>query len=663
MQRPAAQDLPSGTQQQLESLAELSESELDDDALLQELASFKERPLNLNQAEAEDLHVFTFLSALQIQNLLSYRKVLGNFISVYELQSIPGWDLGMIRKLLPFITIRQPISFSKNIWPRFKNGTHFMLVRSSRVLEGASGYDTSLENHYQGSPNYLLVRYQYKYSNSLQYGFTAEKDAGEQFFKAAQSKGFDFYSFHLFARNLGCVKAIALGDFSVNLGQGLTQWQSLAFLKGSEVVAIKRQAPVLKPYTSAGEFYFNRGAGITIQKGKAELTLFGSVRSLDANLVRDTNGREVISSFISSGLHRTQSEILDKAMIEQNSMGGNLSWKGKSFHVGFNTVYHSFSRPVEKRAEPYNRFALRGSSMLNMSADYSFTYRNFHFFGEAAADQNNHKAFLNGLLTSLDPKVDLSVVHRYYEKDYVTVYGRSFSENTMPVNEKGLFIGLRIRPNGVFTINAYSDVYQFAWLKYRTDAPSSGHDYLVQLTYQPNKQVELYARFRNEQKGLNNTSANTGMNEVDNRSRQHCRIHLSYAMLPRLTWQNRMDMVWYDKGGHHEEEGFMFFTGLLYKTTGKLSANGRLLFFETAGFNSRIYTYENDVSYAFVSPFFSGTGLRYYINLNYDVSKNFSLWLKGARTIYQNQPANGSGTGSINGNIKSEIRFQAGWRF
>jgi hypothetical protein len=30
----------------------------------------------------------------------------------------------------------------------------------------------------------------------LYFGLTSDKDAGEQFFKVAQSKGFDFYSFH-----------------------------------------------------------------------------------------------------------------------------------------------------------------------------------------------------------------------------------------------------------------------------------------------------------------------------------------------------------------------------------------------------------------------------------------------------------------------------------
>lgn len=50
-------------------------------------------------------------------------------------------------------------------------------------------------------------------------------------FKGRQKAGFDFYSVHLFARRLGIIQSLAIGDFTVNLGQGLIQWQSLAFKK------------------------------------------------------------------------------------------------------------------------------------------------------------------------------------------------------------------------------------------------------------------------------------------------------------------------------------------------------------------------------------------------------------------------------------------------
>jgi len=97
---------------------------------------------------------------------------------------------------------------------------------------------------YPGSPQKVFIRYKYQYKNLLQYGVVGEKDAGEQFFKGSQKQGFDFYSVHFFVKNIGVIKSLALGDYTVSLGQGLTQWQSLAFKKSADVLSVKRQSPV-----------------------------------------------------------------------------------------------------------------------------------------------------------------------------------------------------------------------------------------------------------------------------------------------------------------------------------------------------------------------------------------------------------------------------------
>ncbi|MBK8472078.1 MAG: hypothetical protein IPL33_07835 [Sphingobacteriales bacterium] len=57
----------------------------------------------------------------------------------------------------------------------------------------------------------MYARYRYKYGNKISYGITAEKDPGEPFFKGANAQGFDFYSAHLYLRDIGIFKHIALG--------------------------------------------------------------------------------------------------------------------------------------------------------------------------------------------------------------------------------------------------------------------------------------------------------------------------------------------------------------------------------------------------------------------------------------------------------------------
>ncbi|HLG39637.1 MAG TPA: helix-hairpin-helix domain-containing protein, partial [Chitinophagaceae bacterium] len=414
-----AQEIPPATEQQLENLADAEQAETEDDSYLQQLEQFRKNPVNLNTAEEAELKELRIITDLQIQHLISYRRLFGKFISIYELQAVPSWDVNTIRKLLPFITVSNPVSIEEDFNNRIRNGDHSLLLRVSQVSERSTGFDRSTPGtKYSGSPQRIFFRYRYTYKNLLQFGLAGDKDAGEQFFQGKQNKGFDFYSFHLFARNIGGIQALALGDFTVNMGQGLIQWQSLAFKKSADVIGIKRQSPVLRPYNSAGEFNFHRGAGITIKNGHIEATLFGSVRKLNANYRTDTlNNEDYISSFLTSGYNRTASEIANKNSLAQTAFGGNIKYRGGHWHVGVNGIYYKFSVPVNKPDDPYNFFALSGDPWYNFSADYSYTYRNIHFFGEAAADKYLHKAFINGLLVSVDQRVDLSLLHRYIEKE------------------------------------------------------------------------------------------------------------------------------------------------------------------------------------------------------------------------------------------------------
>ena len=664
------QEIPPNTEQQLEDLTDADQAETEDDSYIIQLQYFKKHPLDLNEADANELKELFFLTDLQIENLLSYRHLLGKFISIYELQAIPAWDVATIKKILQFITINDSMSTIEDLKKRFARGDHGLLFRISEVLERSKGFDnTTPGTKYLGNRQRLFFRYRYQYKNLLQFGVTGEKDAGEQFFSGKQKYGFDFYSFHLFATKLGRVHALALGDFTVNMGQGLIQWQSIAFSKSADVSTIKRQLSILRPYNSSGEFYFNRGAGITLRFGKIEATGFVSLRKLSANFGADTlSNEDFISSFLNSGYHRTGSEADDKNNMQQFSYGGNITYHQRNWHIGANGVGYNFSLPVQKRNEPYNLFAIHGRDWTNFSIDYSWTHRNLHFFGEVAADKNLDRAILNGLLISVDPHVDLSFVQRAIDKRYQAVYGNAFTENTYPTNENGIYTGITIKPMAGWRLDMYADLYRFPWVRYLADAPGYGKDFLVQATFAPNKQLMIYSRFRSESKQYDLTGNTTVMNYVVMIPKQSWRTQINYKINSSTTVRNRVEILWYNKNARPDdpvgrendfETGFLSFFDLLYKPLLKpYSGNIRLEYFETSGYNSRVYTYENDVLYSFSIPAFYDKGYRYYINLGYDVKRNASVWLRWAQTIYKNKTSVGSGLDEIPGDQRSEIKIQ-----
>ena len=104
------------------------------------------------------------------------------------------------------------------------------------------------------------------------------------------------------------------------------------------------------------------------------------------------------------------------------------------------------------------------------------------FLAKPLPMNNVDKAFINGLLMSVDPHVDMSFLYRKISRGYQSLYTNAFTESTYPTNESGFYAGISIAPSSYLRINAYADFYHFPWLKFRVDAPSSGSDYLVQLT-------------------------------------------------------------------------------------------------------------------------------------------------------------------------------------
>lgn len=660
-------------EQGLEQLAEKEEMATEDDSDWQQAEEYRKHPLDLNTATEEELQSFPGLTALQIKNFLTYRQLLGKLIAIYELQAIPGWDIPAIKQILPYVTTGMQVTFREALGKRLKGGSNSLLIRTSQLLEKSRGFGKpadSAASHYLGSPQRILFRYTYRYKSLLQYGILGDKDPGEQFFRGAQRYGFDFYSWHFFLRQSGIIKSLAIGDFTVNMGQGLIQWQSLAFTKSTEVLMIKRQAPVLRAYHAAGEFNFHRGAGITLQKRHWEATVFLSLKKVSANRQEDTASREeLISSFASSGYHRTASEIADKNNTRQFAAGGNIGYSRPQWHAGINIIHYDFSNPVQKQDQPYNLFAIQGKRWTNLSADYSYTYRNLHFFGEAAWDKNGHRALLNGLLLSLAPVADAALLYRNIEKQYQSLYADAFTENTAPTNEKGLYAGLSVRPFAGWKLNLFFDVYTFPWLKYRADAPGYGRDFMIQLYYQPSKEWNINIRFKNEARQANAPGSSDAMHQPVLIPRQDLRMQLSVKKDREIAVGSRIELLWYDKKAADAEQGFLGSFDLLYQPRSKpYSANIRLQYFETGGYNSRVYAFEQDLLYSFSLPALFDKGFRYYLNLHTKFNRLFHWknirhpavegWLRWAQTVYPGKTTMGTGLDEIKGNKTHEVKIQ-----
>ena len=648
----------------LENILENASEEFDYSELRDQLMFLHLNPLSLNTATTEELSALFFLSQQQIDDILNYRRRHLGFKSIYELKLISSLDQQTIYNLLPFVNVdiveKRRTLKTEDL---FLNGRSNLIIKSERLFEKQAGYlppSDSSKQYYLGSPYKLYARYTYSFHNLVSYGLLMEKDAGEEFFKGSQKQGFDFYSFHFFRRNMGKVTSLALGDYYARFGQGLVFYSGFAFGKSPYVVQSFKKASGLAPYRSVNENAYLRGGGISLKLGSFDLSLFASSKKIDGNInVVDSfenNEDHFFSSFYTTGLHRTPNEIAYKNTIRESLGGFNITKSLSKARIGWTTVGGIYSVPVKSSDMLYNIYRFSGSQFFNTGIDYSWSYRNVHFFGESAYGGESF-AHIHGALINMGDNVNGGIIYRRYPNNYSAPYANAFRESTLCNNEEGLYLALSFSPARRIKVNTYFDRFSFRWLKYLTDAPSSGVDFFSDLTYTPSYNTQHYFRFRYVQKERNLSYNETKLNYLVPHTRRSFRYQLTYRLSRQFTLVTRLEYNQYGIDDNTPFNGFFSMQDVKY-----LSLNGRFrlvlryAFFNADSYYSRLYAFENDIPTSFSITSFYDKGMRVYALSSYKISDQITFWIKLSQTNYLEKDSIGSSLTKIEGNKRTEVR-------
>lgn len=662
-------------QQILELVAEdLEDENIDLTDLYYQLSFRFENPLELNKATREELQNLHLLTATQINNLLNHRNKFGEFISIYELQAVEGFDLQTIQKILPFVHVNKDITEKTyTLQDYITKGNHEFFTRYAQTLEEQKGYKIQSNNRFLGSPYQIYTRYNYRFGQNLSIGFTADKDAGEEFFKGTQKQGFDFYSAHLFYSGSGTIKTLALGDFQIQFGQGLTLWSALSINKTPDVLNIARNARGILPFRSSNENLFMRGAAISLNLGKFTFTTFASHKNIDANRTdADTSSNNqdaFFSSVLLSGFHRNLNELEDKNTVKETLAGGEISFQHKNLKLGLSGVSGNYNVPFQQQQNVYNLFTFNAKQFWNSGFSYSYLFRNIYFFGETAYSGNGALATTNGALISLHSKLDVGILYRNFARNYQAPYANAFAETIGTNNEKGTYIAAVYRPTAKWRISAFADMFSFPWLRYRLYSPQSfGNEFLVDINYNPAKKIEMYVRYRSQAKdrNLSSTQNPEPVYQIVQTQKQSLRFHINYQVSQILSLRSRLELSEFKemRKDFSPQKGFLAFQDADFRSANKrYGITFRYVLFDVESYDARIYTYENEVPFAFSIPFFQDEGYRYYVLAQYRINKFITLHARFARTTLLNKNTFGSGLNEIDANHKTEIKVQLRVKF
>ena len=611
-------------------------------------------PIDLNKESIDAIAALQILSLQQLEAIKSYRDTYGPLANLYELQAIEGFDEEVIKLLQPFVTVSNYVNkkLKERIFPSQGN---YIVTDYSQVLETRSGFS---DNKYIGSPNKLKLRSKFGTPGDISFGFIAEKDPGEKYLYSINGiHQPDFSSAFVSIENKGFLKKMIIGDYQFQIGQGLVLGSGFRVSKSSSSAGSIQQANFgLSPYTSVTEYKYLRGTACTLQlSNRFQFSSFYSNKNIDATLEENGDGNMVAKSLLTTGLHRTQSEINRRQVLNKQSAGASFQYQGigKKLNLGLTYLGTQLEYPAEPKFNTNNLYKFYGQINHVVGLNSNFRRQNFSMFADVSRSESSGLAYITGAVVAISDKVDIGIMHRNYQANFHSFYASSFGESSEANNEQGTYWSLSLRPAHKIRISAYYDIFKSHWLKTYQVAPTVGNEYLVKVLLQISKTDFVTAQIRGRNKGV------SIFNDTLNYSKHTSTLQLysNFEVAKNISIKTRVQLK-IETEDKNKQHGVLINQDAKYKHR-RFSVMGRFGIFDTGNSSLRLYCYENDVLYSFYTPSFSGRGTRKFILVSYKATRSLSFRIKAMQTRYNDREVIGSGLDTIEGNKINQVTFQS----
>ena len=605
------------------------------------LCGLAQHPQNLNLVSREELEQLPFLSAQQVEEIMEYLYRYGPMKSLAELQMIRSLDIDRRRLLSCFVFIDEEAKEKEQ-----RQYGRSELMATVRVPFYERKGDKA---GYLGYPYRHWVKYQFTCGDRLKAGIVGAQDAGEPFFSNKNRKGYDFYSAYLQLKRLGIVENLVVGKYRASLGMGLVVNNSFALGKLSTLQNLGRSTTTLRPHSSRSAADYLNGAGttITIANGLSA-TAFFSYRNQDATLKVDGT----VSSIITTGYHRTETEMSKKNNLKNTTIGGSIRYLNHGLHGALNIVGTHLNRELSPNTNiVYRKYYPQGYDFLNFSSDYGYVHPRFSLNGETAVNKDGAWATVNSFSLSLNGEWSMMALHRFYSYRYTALYSRCFSDGGRGQNENGIYLGVSWKPSPRWEISAYTDYAYFPYPRYQVSQPSHSLDNLVQATYTKNKwTLTGRYRFRIRQKDNNENL----INQNEHRGR------VTAISDGKIFSRTQLDFCMITSADRHRGYMLSETLGFTYRW---LRLNAGFGYFHTDDYDSRIFLYEQGPLYNYSFSQYYGHGIRYWMMGRANIGKRLTLTAKIGTINYFNRSEIGTSYQQVKASSLTDMDLQLRWKF
>ena len=591
------------------------ETETGDIELFSELLDeLKENPVRINSADASEISRLFFLTGFQMKALVDYVAVSGPILSVYELANIPGFDRESAVKVSPFITL-----------DAYQNHGPAKTRFTSTYLHNFSIKSISENISYPGPSWKMLSKYKFS-TGSFSGGFTAEKDAGEKFL-AGKPPLPDFISANLAYTGTGYLRKVIIGDFSVRFGQGTninTGFRTSLSLTNPGFILARDE---LKPYTSTEENNFFRGVAAMAVIRKLAITVYASRNNIDATTGSDTGSDpDHIISFTKGGLHNTESLLSKKDAVTEKGYGINVSYNLRATKIGFAWSEIMLSLPLKPvSSKPEDFYDPSGYTFNTGTLYYNHTFRRLHSSGELSINNNLKHALVQALSLRPSDRLLINVVYRNYAPGFFSFHANGPGSTSSTSNARGLYGGFTLEMARHLFLSAGCDTENYPWLRYRCSAPSRAVRQEIRLKFMPAGNLTLEGIY-NFRQSMVNISGENRIPRQNQTTYSTVKAVVVYSPSPVITLRSRVD---FKLAGPSGSQGTLLLEDIICRFRRvPLSIWFRSCIFHTEDWDSRLYTYENDLLYSFSIPALYGKGSRNYLMIKWKISDIADLRIK-----------------------------------
>ena len=643
------------------------------------LQQLREHPIDINKARSDELLQVPGIDLNTVRAIIAYRRKYGRFRSVQELDMIPSIDPPLRSYLSGVLYVEEGDTVQWYNWQRLRRDIghtkHSVLFTASVPTyhragdKGAAETTPRGENRYAG--RYLgdatkhTLRYSATVGKNLQLSLTGSKAAGEPFFSAGNGMGYDNYAFNIAVKELSNFGQIIVGQYRAQFGMGLVLNNNLSYGKQALRASVGRLANCFTPHSSTADSKHLQGVATTVYLRGFAVSALWSYRSVDATLNEDGT----VSTILTNGYHRTAAEMLKRNNTTQMTEALHVSYGSEegettTWSIGLSMLHTHFNRalnPVYSRADTvsasklYRLYFPAGTDLWNAGIDYKLIRKRISFLGETALCDNGSLATVNNLMWNVTKKLCLTAVQRFYSYKYHSFYGFSISDGGAVQNESGALLGVHWVPARSFSLDAYTDIAYFPWLKYRVSASSYAWDNSLSATVK-RRHWTFTARYRVKMKQQDRTlydEVGKGSKVLATRTTHRLRLT---ALLSDKRWTARGNC----EGiiNEEREKGLILSQSLGCKVGGGCSLYVSAAYFNTEGYDTRLYAYERGMLYTISNPSYYGNGMRAALLARADVGQWLMAQVKVGCTKYFDRSSIGTAEREIFSSSQTDIDLQ-----